>query len=84
MKSVGHGGRGIKMNCPKCKHVKTNVVGTAVNRRQRICMKCKHKFMTIETLINPDKMRTRISALNEAVKDLKYIINKLEESDKDA
>ena len=42
------------MNCPKCKHDKTKVYNSRpfenTIRRNRECLKCKHRYATVEIL----------------------------------
>lgn len=49
------------MHCPKCEHLKTKVVDTVYNKtddefyRRRVCLKCRHRFYTVEFIIEDNE-----------------------------
>ena len=59
------------MNCPVCAHNESRVLRTTGDRRERECMRCRHRWRTLEV---PADIAGRLSEAAKAARALAAIL----------
>jgi transcriptional regulator NrdR family protein len=59
------------MNCPVCSHDESRVLRTTGDRRERECMRCRHRWRTLEMQA---EIAAKLSEAAQAVKALAAIL----------
>jgi transcriptional regulator NrdR family protein len=59
------------MNCPVCAHDESRVLRTTGDRRERECMRCRHRWRTLEM---PAEIAAKLSEAAHAARALAAIL----------